>query len=325
MVLGIVRYAVVFFTLFLGGCAYVNVSLTPSVVPLKEMVVEGKGEPKILMLNISGFISERGRSDRLKLQQSPSLVEEVRETLKKAEEDDVIAGIIIKINSPGGTVSASNIIYHELMNFRKKKGVPVYACITGVGTSGAYYIAAASDKIYSHPSAIIGSIGVIAMKFNAEGLMTKLGIEDETIKSGAKKDMFSPFRPLTTEERNILQGVIDDLHNQFVNAVFDQRRKGMTLEELNTLADGRIYTAGTALELRLIDHVGYMDEVIMQMKEKLGIENARVVRYRRGGKYAGTIYSSSPAHDTSLMDLVGDYTDGQALIPGISFLYIWNP
>ncbi len=325
MILRNLRYAVVIFTFLLGGCAYVNVSITPSVVPLKEMVVEGTGASKILMLNVSGFISERGRSDRLKLQQRPSLVEEVRETLKKAEEDDDIAGIIIKINSPGGTVSASDIIYHEVMNFRKKKGVPVYACITGIGTSGAYYIAAASDKIFSHPGAITGSIGVIALKFNAEGLMAKLGIKDETIKSGDKKDMFSPFRPLTFEERNIMQGVIDDLHKQFVNAVFDQRRERMTLQELNALADGRIYTAGTALKLHLIDQIGYMDEVIMEMKEKLGIEKARVVRYRRGGKYAGTIYSSSPAQETSLMDLVGDYTDGHSLVPGISFLYVWNP
>lgn len=320
---GFYHCAAVLVLLLLGGC--VNVSVVRPLTPLQQHVVEGRGGPKILLLNVSGFISEREKTDRLKLQKEPSLVAEIRETLQKAKEDGSVAGLIIKINSPGGTVSASDIIYHELMNFKKEKQVPVYACITGLGTSGAYYIAAAADKVYSHPNAITGSIGVIALKFNIEGLMEKLGVKDETIKSGDKKDIFSPFRPLTYEERSILQGVIDDLHGRFLGVVFEQRRESLSMPELKALADGRIYTADAALKLHLIDQVGYMDDVIKAMKQSLGIRDARIVSYSRGESYPGTIYSSSPAHDSSLMDLLGDYTEGSAPLPGVSLLYLWNP
>ncbi len=315
---------IVFVMLLSSGCAFVNMSVMPPVNELKEKVIEGKGDHKILLLNVSGFISEREKSDKLKLQRRPSLVSEIRETLQKAEQDEKIAGLIIKINSPGGTVAASDIIYHELMNFRKRKQVPVYACITGLGTSGAYYIAAASDKIISHPAAITGSIGVIALKFNIEGLMTKLGIEDETIKSGDKKDILSPFRPLTYEERKIMQDVIDNFHSRFVNVIYERRKETLVLEDLKALADGRIYTADSAHKLHLIDQIGYMDDVIAEMKQTLGIEDAKIIRYSRGGEYAGTIYSSSPAHNSSLLDMLGDHTNGHSPIPGVAFLYMWG-
>jgi len=323
MIVSHYRCLVFLFILLLSGC--VNVSVISPITPLKQQVVEGKGHPKILLLNVSGFISERAESDRLKLQKVPSLVAEIRETLQQAERDGDIAGLIIKINSPGGTVSASDIIYHELINFKKRTQIPVYACITGLGTSGAYYIAAAADKVYSHPTAITGSIGVIALKFNIEELMTKIGIQDETIKSGDKKDIFSPFRPLTYEERTILQEVIDDLHSRFVDVVFEQRKEALPMQDLKDLADGRIYTAHSALKSHLIDHIGYMDDVITDMKKSLDLEDARIVSYRRGKEYPGTIYSSSPAHGSSLMDLLGNYTDGYSPLPGVSFLYLWNP
>ncbi len=319
------RCVLLIIMLSLSGCIHVNVSVMPPVTPLKEQVVEGKGRAKILLVNIAGFIAAKEKSDRLELQKMPSLVAEVRETLQKAGEDKDIAGVILKINSPGGTVAASDIIYHELMNFRKKKQVPVYACITGLGTSGAYYIAAAADRIYAHPNAITGSIGVIALKFNIEGLMTRFGIEDETIKSGDKKDLFSPFRPLTFEERKILQELIDGLHSRFIDVVAARRKEEISRADLETLADGRVYTASSALQSHLIDDIGYMDEVISEMKGALGIKDAKIVSYQRAGEYAGTIYSSTPAHDSSLTDIIGNYADGHSPLPGVAFLYLWNP
>jgi protease-4 len=166
---------------------------------------------------------------------------------------------------------------------------------------------------------------VIALKFNIEGLMTKLGVEEETIKSGDKKDIFSPFRPLTFEERNIMQQVIDELHSRFLGVVFEQRKGVMTMEDLETLADGRIYTAGTAHDLHLIDQVGYMDDVIMDMKKSLGVDHARIISYGRAGEHAGSIYSSSPDYDSSLVEMLGDYAGGYSPLPGVAFLYIWNP
>ncbi len=310
--------------LLFSGCAYVNISVMQPLTPLKEQVIEGRGAAKILLLNISGFISEKGKSDRLKLQHSPSMVSNVREALQKASKDSSIAGVIIKINSPGGTVTASDVIYHEIMNFKKHSQVPVYACITSLGTSGAYYIAAAADKVFAHPAAVTGSIGVIALKFNVEGLMSKLGIEEETIKSGDKKDLFSPFRELTPEEREIMQSIIDELHGRFVDIVYEQRKGNLTREELESLADGRIYTAGSALKLKLVDGIAYLDDVIAEMKTSLEVKDASVISYGRNGEYAGTIYSSASTQRSSLVEMIGDYTDGYSSRPGFAFLYLWN-
>ena len=312
--------------ILLYGCISVNVSLTPSSAPLKEHVVEGEGAPKILLLDISGFISQKGRGGSLlNLEKKPSTVVHVREALKEAEKDDNIAGVIIKINSPGGTVTASDIVYHELLNFKKKKKVPVYACITGTGTSGAYYIAAAADTVISHPTAITGSIGVIALKFNIEALLNKIGVDNETIKSGEKKDIFSPFRPITPEERELMQGIIDHLYGKFVDAIFTQRKDLLTKEEIVQLGDGRLYTADQALELKLIDHIEYLDDSIQRMKQALNIEDARIITYNHSGKYNGTIYSSYTPNNSSILGLLGGEPNGFSPLSGIEFLYLWRP
>ena len=308
------------------GCISVDMSLMRPPSPLQEHVIEGKGQPKILLLDISGFISERSKGGNIMdLKRKPSLVVQVREALQKAEQDDDISGLIIKINSPGGTVTASDIIYHELVKFRQKNKIPVYACITGVGTSGGYYVASASNDITAHPTAITGSIGVIELKFNAERLLNKIGLEDETIKSGDKKDIFSPFRPITFEEREILQTIIDHLNNRFVDAVFAGRKDLLTKEQITKLGDGRIYTAQQALDSGLIDHIEYLDDTVIRMKNNLDIENARIITYYRAGEYPSTIYSSSPSDNSTILGLLGGQTSGFSPLSGVEFLYLWRP
>ncbi len=326
MISKFLTWSILLSVLLVQGCISVNVSLTPSTAPLKEHIVEGEGTPKILLVDVSGFISQSGRGGSLmNLEKKPSAVVHMREALIEAEEDDNIAGVIININSPGGTVTASDIIYHELLKFKEKKKVPVYAVITGTGTSGAYYIAAAADTIISHPTAITGSIGVIALKFNIESLMNKIGIDNETIKSGDKKDIFSPFRPITTEERALMQEIIDHLYGRFVDSIYTQRKDLLTREEIMQLGDGRLYTADKALELKLIDHVEYLDDSINRMKEALNIEDARVITYNHSGKYNGTIYSSDQPDNSSILGLLGGEATGFSPLSGIEFLYLWRP
>ncbi len=312
--------------ILLQGCISVNVSLIPSPAPLKEHVIEGEGKPKILLIDISGFISQKGRGGSLlDLEKKPSTVVHVREALKEAGKDNDIAGVIFKINSPGGTVSASDIIYHELLAFKEKNKIPVYACITGTGTSGAYYIAAAADTIISHPTAITGSIGVIALKFNIESLMNKIGVDNETIMSGDKKDILSPFRPITPEERELMQGIIDHLYGRFVDSIFSQRKDMLTKEEIIKLGDGRLYTADQALELKLIDHIEYLDDSINRMKQELNIKDASVITYNHSGNYNGTIYSSYYPDNTSILGLLGGTPKGFSPLSGVEFLYLWRP
>lgn len=308
----------------INGCAFVNVPLLSTAKPLEEQVLEGEGRKKILILDVSGIVSEREKSGGMLSRGTPSMVDRIREALKKAEADDDIAGVIVRINSPGGTVTASDIIRHDIAAFRERRKLPVYACIMGIGASGGYYIATAADQIVAHPTAITGSIGVVLMKFTVEGLLDKIGVKEQTIKSGDKKDILSPFRAATPEEQKLVQAIIDQLYARFLDTVMSRPNNTLSRKELEILADGRIYTAEQALSARLIDKTGYLDDVIADMKKRLGADQAKIVTYYRPGSYKGSIYSeTSPETSafTSIFSLVG----GADLIPESQFMYLWQP
>ncbi|MGD0585804.1 MAG: signal peptide peptidase SppA [Oryzomonas sp.] len=304
----------------LSGCAFVNVPLIPPPSPLAEQVLEGDGSKKILLLDISGTISEEEKSGGLLGRSSPSMVSVIRESLHKAEQDRDIAGVILRINSPGGTVTASDIIRHDIDVFKKRKKVPVLACIVGTGASGGYYVATAADEITAHPTAITGSIGVILMKFNVEGLMGKIGVEEQTVKSGDKKDIMSPFRKATPEEVKLGQEIIDQLYSRFLDVIMERPKNSLTRDELRKVSDGRIYTAGQALEAKLIDRIGYMDDVIAQIRTAVGDEKARVVSYYRPGNYKGSIYAGA-AEKAGLAEALSGFD----AFGSSSFMYLWHP
>lgn len=304
-----------------SGCAYVNLSLLSEPGPLREKVVEGEGDAKILLLDVTGIISEEKKRS-MGLRQETSMADEFREALKKASRDKKIAGLVIRINSPGGTVTASDILRHEILEYKRKSGVRVVACMMDVAASGGYYVATAADEIVAHPTTITGSIGVIAMKFNVQGLFGKIGVEAEAIKSGDKKDLLSPFRPATAEEKKIVQTVIDQLHSRFVDVVVEGR-KPLSREAVVKLADGRIYTASQALELKLVDRVAYLDGALERLKSALNLKNASVVVYHRPGTYKGSIYSEAGGN-TTVVNLLPQ--DLESLLPqGMRFMYLWAP
>jgi protease-4 len=305
----------------LSGCAFVNVPLMSPPSPLEEQVLEGDGSKKILLLDISGTISEEGKSGGLLGRSAPSMVSLIRESLHKAEKDKDLAGVILRINSPGGTVTASDIIHHDINEFKKRTKLPVQACIMSTGTSGGYYIAAAADRITAHPTAITGSIGVILMKFNVEGLMGKIGVEEQTIKSGEKKDIMSPFRKATPEEVKLGQEIIDQLYGRFLDVVMARPGNTLSREDLRKVADGRIYTSGQALQARLIDSTGYLDDVINAMRTGIGDEKARVISYYRPGNYKGSIYAGA-AEKEGLAELLSGGVD---VLSSGGFMYLWRP
>ncbi|HTG83006.1 MAG TPA: signal peptide peptidase SppA [Geobacteraceae bacterium] len=311
-----------FVAVLLNGCSF-NVPLLSPPKPLEEKVVEGEGRKKILILDVTGVISEREKSGGMLARGSSSMVDQTREALKKAEEDEDLAGVIVRINSPGGTVTASDIIRHDILAFKERKRVPVYACIVSIGASGAYYIATAADSIVAHPTAITGSIGVLLLKFNVEGLLDKVGVREQTIKSGDKKDILSPFRATTPEEQRLVQAIIDQLYERFLDVVVARPHNSLSREELKPLADGRIYTAPQALAAKLIDKTGYLDDVIADMKKQLGADKAQVVIYYRPGSYKGSIYSESPGESSSIAGLFA--LSGGDLLPESQFMYLWQP
>ncbi|MFB3926817.1 MAG: signal peptide peptidase SppA [Syntrophales bacterium] len=314
--------------IFLGGCAYVQVPLFTPVQPLQEKVLEGEGASKILLVEVAGVISEQEKQKKMGLTEEVSLVAQIKEELQKAEKDKLVAGVLLKIDSPGGTVTASDMIYHELMAFKKKTGKRVFACITGLGTSGGYYIASAADEIMAHPTALTGSIGVIAMKMNVHGLLEKVGVKNETFKSGSMKDLLSPFRPSSPQEVEVMQTIINQLYKRFIDVIVTGRNGALKREAVEKLADGRIYTAEQAFNNKLIDHIGYMDDAISRLKKSLKLSQARIIVYVRPGHYKGSIYSSYPASTSSWplnFSLIQIGSDGVSPLPEVKFMYLWNP
>jgi protease-4 len=307
-----------------AGCTCFSVPLIEKERAFDETVVSGEGKNKILLMDISGVLSTKEKGGLLPFQKEASIVSRVREELKKAAEDKRIKGLIIRINSPGGTVTSSDIIYREISKFKEDKKLPVIACIMELAASGGYYVALSADTIIAHPTSVTGSIGVIALKFNAKGLMEKIGIEDETIKAGDKKDFLSPLRPMTKEEREILQNMLDDFHERFMDIVAEGRKE-LAMDQIRVLADGRVYSAKQAFEVKLIDGIGYLDDVIELVKKRAGIDKARVIIYHRPYSYKNNIYSRMTGSDFKNINLVnldlGSLLDDM----GLRFMYLWLP
>jgi len=309
------------------GCSGLNVLLLPDPEPLEEKVLEGDGKPKILLVDLDGAISFKEEKDILKLRTRPSKVAFFREALLKAAEDPEISGVIVRINSPGGSAAASDTIYHEIISFRGKRKIPVHAYIMELGASGGYFVASAADRIIASPTAITGSIGVIAMKFNIERLLSKIGVSEETYKSAPKKDFWSPFRPSTPEEKKIFQNIIDKLYARFVEVVWASRQKLLTEKEVRTLADGRVLVSSEALTAGLIDKVAYLDETITELKKDLNIEQARVITYVRPRAYKSNIYSEYPEFPLlgPQVNLISINAEELSPFSGVQFMYLWNP
>lgn len=308
----------------LTGCSVISLDLTPRIRPLEEQTVEGSGDAKILLTDVSGFISDQGSAPVLTVGTAPPrvpLLVRFREELKKAAEDHRVRALVVRLNTPGGTVTASDIIYRELELFKQRTGVPVVAVMMDLAASGGYYIALAADTIVAHPTTITGSIGTVMLSFDAEGLMQKLGVGTRTIKSGELKDMGSPFRPLKPEERAIFQSVIDNLYTQFVTKVAERRH--LPLEAARHLADGRIYTADQALKLGLVDRLGYMSDAIDVARHAAGVEKARVIVYRRPRQYRATYFAQSHTAASGVEESLSSMAS--MVGHGPSFCYVWWP
>ncbi len=308
----------------LAGCSVISIDLTPRIRPLEEETVEGRGDAKILLMDISGVLTDEAGAPLLSVGTPPPRVPRLvrlREELTKAEKDSKVRALVVRINSVGGTVTASDIIFRELVLFRERTRVPLVAVLMDVAASGGYYVALAADSIVAHPTTVTGSIGTIMVSLNAEGLLQKIGVAPVTIKSGERKDMGSPFRTLTPEERQIFQSVIDELHRQFVAKLVERRR--LASDVAQRLADGRIYTAEQALAHGLVDRIGYMPDALALARRAAGVEEARVIVYRRPREYRATYYARSEAAVGGLDSSVSSLIDLSG--PGPRFLYLWWP
>ena len=238
------------------------------------------------------------------------------ELLRKYNNNSTVKAIVVRINSPGGAIAPSQEIYSEIRTMRAKSGKPVVASVDSVGASGGYYIAAACDEIVANPGSITGSIGVILDWMNVEDLMHWAHMKRETITSGAMKAAGSPYRELSDAERQYLQRIVLQLHQQFVKAVAAGRIGKISEQQIAGLADGRVFTGEEALQLHLIDRLGDLGDAVTLAARKAGVRGE-----------PSTIYPRRRAH--SLFDLITDSGDSRSMIERIvarqvpKFLYRW--
>lgn len=216
---------------------------------------------RIKVINLNGMITDTDEKSVFSL--SDSSISSTIKKLRKAAENSKIKAVLLRINSPGGTVATSQEINQAVTALREKK--PVFATMGDVAASGGYYVACATDKIYANPGTLTGSIGVILNGMNFKGLADKLGVQPQVIKSGLFKDIASPYRPMTDEERKILQGLIDDSYDQFVHAVAAGRK--MNVEAVKKIADGRIYSGRQAKANGLVDELGSYQDALKDLQQ----------------------------------------------------------
>lgn len=248
-------------------------------VYIEKSTVE-KNAPEIALIRINGVISDNPSSDGLFEIRGEGLTKRVSDVLKIIKNDPEVMGVIISINSPGGTVSASDLIYREIVRFREFTNKPVVAFLDELATSGGYYVASAADYIISMPTTITGSIGVIMYSFNIKALMDRFGVEYVPIKSAEHKDLGSPFKPVDKEELLMLRRIVKQMFNRFID-VIDRGRKNLSRADIEKIADGRIFLAEDALDYGLIDQIGYFDDAVEYLSQKLNIITPSIVTYRK--------------------------------------------
>lgn len=305
------------------GCAAPKIKLFPDATePLREFAITGEADEKVLVVSIRGVISER---PRWRLFEKPSMVQEIVSQLRMAEKDTRIKAVLFKVDTPGGSVTASDILYHELMNFKKLSAAKIVVAMMGLATSGGYYVSLPADYIFAHPTTVTGSIGTILMIPKVDGLMEKIGVGVDVHKSGENKDILSPLRPSTDEEREILQDLTNALGQRFIQLVKNHRN--LDEEKLAKIATARVYLAQEARELGLVDEIGYLSDALSKAKEIAGLPaNARIVVYRR------TEYANDNLYNPATLQSGGmDLSIVNLDLPAVSttldsgFYYLWLP
>lgn len=308
------------------GCRAPSLLITPvsGDKSLEEKVLDSDStfaRSKVAMIDVSGTISNTAPFKLFGDADNP--VSMLLEQLKEAERDRAVKAVILRINSPGGTVVASELMHDEIMNFRRRTGKPVIAMMMDVAASGGYYIACACDRIVAQPSTITGSIGVIMLTFDLSGTMYKLGARTDAIVSGPFKDAGSPFRAMNTQERSHFQGLIDDMYGRFVHVVAAGRPE-LEADAVKGLADGRVFTAHQAVELGLVDQIATPRETFEIAKKMSNTERAKLVSYARAYDWRPNYYAAHPAPSPGDVNFIKLDLPELLTPQAPQFMYLWT-
>jgi protease-4 len=289
---------------------------------LEETTIEGEGRAKVLLIEIAEVITDSPTKHAFGIVEEESTLGRVQAELDRAGDDSRVAAVVLRINTPGGGTTASDEIFTELRRFKEKHDVPVIASLGDMATSGGYYVACAADRIIAQPTTLTGSIGVILMGLNVEGLLGKIGVRNQTYKAGEHKDILSPFRAATPEEKRIVQTILDRLHARFVTIVRESRPR-LEQRRIPELTDGRVLDAADAQAAGLVDQIGDLHDAIEAAKEAAHVARARVIRYHHVDESRDTLYAQGHATPAQVNILPIDL--GVLAGTGARFMYLWAP
>lgn len=304
------------------GCITLNVF--SNLQPFEEQILQKGGKDKILVIPVTGIITDSPGRNTFGGTNELNLTSRIREELDLARKDPEIKALILKIDSPGGAVTATDIIYHEIIRYKDEMDIYVVSQLDTTAASGGYYLAVSGDKIIAHPTTITGSIGVIATMINIKGLMDKLGIEDQTIKSGKAKSMGSVLKKMTPEEQALFQEIIDTMYERFFNIVL-KGRPNLTEAKLRAVADGRVLAAPQAKKAGLIDEIGYWDDAVSLTADSAGITNPTVITYIRPGNYKPNPLAKTEIKNEGTINVINMDTSFFKNHFGMEFMYLWAP
>ena len=315
--------------IMLTGCGPTSFMITPVRADrkLEEHVVLREAPlatQKIALIDVEGVLkNDRGGS--LLGVQDENPVALFKEKLDRAARDARVKAIVLRINSPGGTVTASDLMYQEVLRFKQCTGKPVIASMLDVAASGGYYLACAADKIYAQPTTLTGSIGVIMLLPGVAGTMEKIGLSMRIFKSGDLKDASALFREMSPRDREMFNDLVARMYARFLNAVQDGRPE-LDEEHLRAVADGRVFLGPEAHEQGLVDEVGGIYEAVGAAKAAAGLceENVLVVEYARPWGYRANVYARSdqPAPQVNMVNIqLPDWLTS----PAPQMMYIWAP
>jgi len=314
----------------LGGCSPTSfkVDVGPASQKLYETTVQrdGSASDKIALIDLDGVIMDSNETGLFGTGSNP--VDEFAARLTKAAADSRVRGVVIRINSPGGTVSASAMMSEELDRFKEKTGKPVVISMGDVCASGGYYVAMSGDRIIAQPTTITGSIGVIIATMNFSQGFAKIGIKGRAITSGPNKALANPFEPMNEEQYAILQGLVDDFYSLFRARVEGNRE--LDPDNLEMLTDGRVFTGTQAMEYGLVDQLGSIHDAFGAAKELAGMAGARLVKYHPKGNAPRSVYAVASDQtpqagaQINLVQLSLDSKSLAGLQPGVAY-YLWMP
>jgi protease-4 len=277
--------------------------------------------PRLALIDVDGLLLNQNAEDMLGSGENPVAV--FREKLMAASADGQVVALVLRIHSPGGGVTACDIMADELDRFKACTRKPVVACLMDVATSGAYYLAIGADRVVAQPTAITGGIGAIFNHVNLQDAMAQLNVVTDPIKAGARIDMGSVTRPLEPETRALLQEVAGEFRQRFLGRVA-RRRPTMTEDDRRAIADGRIVAAPQALRLHLVDRLGHLHDALQEAEELAAVSDAEVVLYHRAGTPARSLYAISPSPPRLSEAIPLSYPGlDRTRLP--TFLYLWQP